>query len=135
MALTESAVEALEIDAFAANIGDLIFKGTDLYSVFKKRAQVVPVSNVTAAGGVTRPSFRVPFRVQSGSPIIQSTGDNASIGQGTGSLWQSFAVSPVWVQSVCQISSLAQLATKGKDRGLVKVQAEELKNEIGRAHV
>jgi len=130
MALTESAVEALEIDAFAANIGDLIFKGTDLYSLFKKRAQVVPVSNVTAAGGVTRPSFRVPFRVQSGSPIIQSTGDNASIGQGTGSLWQSFAVSPVWVQSVCQISSLAQLATKGKDRGLVKVQAEELKNAL-----
>ena len=130
MALTESAVEALEIDAFAANIGDLIFKGTDLYSLMKKRAQVVPVSNVTAAGGVTRPSFRVPFRVQSGSPITQSTGDNGSIGQGTGSNWQSFAVSPVWIQSVCQISALAQLATKGKDRGLVKVQAEELKNAL-----
>jgi hypothetical protein len=130
MALTENAVEALEIDAFAANIADLIFKGTDLYSLMKKRAQVVPVSNVTAAGGVTRPSFRIPFRVQSGSPITQSTGDNASIGQGTGSNWQSFAVSPVWIQSVCQISSLAQLATKGKDRGLVKVQAEELKNAL-----
>jgi hypothetical protein len=130
MALTESAVEALEIDAFAANIGDLIFKGTDLYSMMKKRAQVVPVSNVTAAGGVTRPSFRVPFRIQSGSPIVQSTGDNGSIGQGTGSNWQSFAVSPVWIQSVCQISSLAMLATKGKDRGLVKVQAEELKNAL-----
>src|ERR1700744_1616926 len=130
MALTENAVEALEIDAFAANIGDLIFKGTSLYSLMKKRAQVVPVSNVTAAGGVTRPSFRVPFRVQSGSPIVQSTGDNGSIGQGTGSQWQSFALSPVWIQSVCQISSLAQLATKGKDRGLVKVQAEELKNAL-----
>src|SRR6201996_7736495 len=107
MAMTEAAVEALELDAFAANIGDTVFQGTDLYSIMKKKAQKVPVSNVTAAGGVTRPSFRVPFRVQSGSPIFQSTGDNASIGQGTGSLWQSFAVSPVWVQSVCQISSLA----------------------------
>jgi hypothetical protein len=101
MALTENAVEALEIDAFAANIADLIFKGTDLYSLMKKRAQVVPVSNVTAAGGVTRPSFRVPMRIQSGSPIVQSTGDNGSIGQGTGSQWQSFALSPVWIQSVC----------------------------------
>src|ERR1700744_2159857 len=98
MALTESAVEALEIDAFAANIGDLIYKGTDLYSIFKKRAQVVPVSNITAGGATTRPSFRVPFRIQSGSPIVQSTGDNGSIGQGTGSQWQGFALSPVRIQ-------------------------------------
>lgn len=130
MPLLEAAVEALELDDFSKNIGDLIFKGTSAYSLFKEKAQVVPISNVTAGGATSRPSFRVPFRVQSGAPLVQGTGNADSIGRGTGSNYQSFAVSPIWLQSVCEISSLAQLATKGKNRGLVQIQAEELRNSL-----
>jgi hypothetical protein len=71
--------------------------------------------------------------VQSGAGITQGTGNADAMGRGTGSQWASFAVAPVWLQSVCEISTLAQLATKGKNRGLVQVQAEELKNSLDSA--
>jgi hypothetical protein len=131
--LVESAVESIELDAFAKNIPDLIFKGTTGYSFFKKRATTIPVSNETAAGGVARPSFRVPFRVQSGAALSQGTGNADSLLRGTGSQWQAFAVSPVFLYSVCEISYLSQQATKGKQRGLINVQAQEMKNSLQQA--
>jgi hypothetical protein len=131
--LLESAVEAVELEAFSKDIPSLIPKGTTAYSLFKNRATTIPVSNVTQAGGVTRPSFRVPFRPQAGAAIQQGTGDASSLLRGTGSSWDSFALSPVFLFNVCEISYLAQSATSGKARGLFNVQAQELKNSLDQA--
>jgi hypothetical protein len=131
--LLESAVEAVELEAFSKDIPSLIPKGTTAYSLFKNRATTIPVSNVTAAGGVTRPSFRVPFRPQAGAAIQQGTGDASSLLRGTGSAWDSFALSPIFLFNVCEISYLAQSATSGKARGLFNVQAQELKNSLDQA--
>jgi hypothetical protein len=99
----------------------------------KNNATVIPVSNVTAAGGVTRPSFRVPMRVQAGAALSQGTGNADSLGRGTGSQWAAFALSPVFVYSVCEITFLARIATEGRKRGLFNVQAQELKNTFKQA--
>lgn len=131
--LLESAVEAVELEAFSKDIPSLIPKGTTAYSLFKNRATTIPVSNVTQAGGVTRPSFRVPFRPQAGAAIQQGTGDASSLLRGTGSAWDSFALSPIFLFNVCEISYLAQSATSGKARGLFNVQAQELKNSLDQA--
>ena len=131
--LLEAAVEAVEIEAFSKDIPSLIPKSTTAYSLFKNRATTIPVSNVTSAGGVTRPSFRVPFRPQAGAAIAQGTGDASSLGRGTGSAWDGFALSPVFLFNVCEISYLAQTSTSGKARGLFNVKAQELKNSFDQA--
>jgi hypothetical protein len=131
--LLESAVEAVELEAFSKDIPSLIPQGSTAYSLFKNRATTIPVSNITQAGGVTRPSFRVPFRPQAGAAIQQGTGDASSLLRGTGSAWDSFALSPIFLFNVCEISYLAQSATQGKARGLFNVQAQELKNSLDQA--
>lgn len=131
--LLESAVEAVELEAFSKDIPSLIPQGSTAYSLFKNRATTIPVSNVTSAGGTTRPSFRVPFRPQAGAAIQQGSGDASSLLRGTGSAWDSFALSPVFLFNVCEISYLAQSATSGKSRGLFNVQAQELKNSLDQA--
>jgi hypothetical protein len=98
--LLESSVEAIEVEAFSEKIPDLVYKGKTTYSLFKKSAHTVKVSNETSAGGTARPSFRIPFRVQSGAAVSQGTGNGDSLGRGTGSQWASFAVSPVFVFNV-----------------------------------
>lgn len=130
--LAEAAVQAVEIDAFSKDIPDLMYESDTLYSLFKKRATVIPVSNVSAAGGTTRPSFRVPMRVQAGAPISQGTGNGDSLGRGTGSQWVGMALSPVFFYSACEITYLARMATNGPKRaeGSFKVQAQELKNSL-----
>jgi hypothetical protein len=129
----EAAVEAIELDAFSKDIPDLIQFDKTLYSSFKNNATTIPVSNVTAAGGTTRPSFRVPFRPQAGAALTQGTGNADSLGRGTGSQWAAFALSPVFVFSVCEITFLARIATEGRKRGLFNVQAQELKNTFQQA--
>lgn len=128
--LQEAAVQAIEIDAFAKDVPDLIYEGDTLYSFLKKHATVVPVANVTAAGGTTRPAFRVPMRIQSGAPIAQGTGNADSMGRGSGSQWAGMALSPVFFYSGCEITFLSRIATEGKKRGLFNVQAQELKNSL-----
>lgn len=88
------------------------------------------VSNETAAGGTARPSFRVPFRVQGGAAPAQGTGNADSLYRGSGSQWAAFAVSPVFVYNVCEISWLAQQSTDGKEKGLFEVKAQEMKNSL-----
>jgi len=131
--LLESAVEAVELEAFSKDIPSLIPKGTTGYSLFKNRATTIPVSNVTQAGGTSRPAFRIPFRPQAGAAIQQGTGDASSLLRGTGSAWDSFALSPIFLFNVCEISYLAQTATQGKARGLFNVQAQEMKNSLDQA--
>jgi hypothetical protein len=93
----------------------------------------VKVSNETAAGGTARPSFRVPFRVQAGAAVAQGTGNADSLYRGSGSQWAAFAVSPVFVYNVCEISWLAQQSTDGKEKGLFEVKAQEMKNSLDQA--
>lgn len=131
--LQETAVEAIELDAFSKDIPDLIMFSKTLYSLFKNNATVIPISNVTAAGGTTRPSFRVPMRIQAGAGLAQGTGNGDSLGRGTGSQWAAFALSPVFVFNVCEITFLSRIATEGRKRGLFNVQAQELKNTFQQA--
>lgn len=131
--LSEAAVEAIELDAFSKDIPDLIQFDKTLYSLFKQNATTIPVSNVTAAGGTTRPSFRIPMRIQAGAGLSQGTGNGDSLGRGTGSQWAAFALSPVFVFNVCELTFLARIATEGRKRGLFNVQAQELKNTFQQA--
>lgn len=131
--LQETAVEAIELDSFTKQIPDLVQHSKTLYSLFKNNSTVIPVANVTAAGGVTRPSFRVPLRIQAGAGLSQGTGNGDSLGRGTGSSWVGFALSPVFVYNVCEITFLSRIATEGRKRGLFNVQAQELKNTFTQA--
>ena len=132
MPLLEAAVEAVELDAFAKEIPDLVFHGTTAYSLFKAEATSIPVSNQSNAGGTVRASFRVPFRVQSGAAISQGTGNADSMGRGTGSQWASFALAPVYLFNVCEISWLAQATTDSKQKGLFAVKSKALAAVAGK---
>ena len=129
-ALLEASVEAIEVEAFSKEIPDLIGHYETAYNLFKNNAKSVPISYQTLGGANARPSFRVPFRVQAGAPIVQSSGDAASMGRGSGSQWQGFVLSPVFTFNVNEISYLAAKATEGKNRALFQVQAQELKNSL-----
>ena len=133
MPVLESAVEAIEVEAFAKDIPDLIQFDKTLYGIFKTKATTIPVSFTTAAGGQARPSFRVPLRIQAGAAIQQGTGNADALGRGTGSQWVGFALAPVFYFNVCEISFLARIATEGRKRGLFNVQAQELKNTFQQA--
>jgi hypothetical protein len=84
----------------------------------------------TAAGGTTRPAFRIPVRIQSGSAIFQATGNGDALGRGTGSLWVGGDLSPVGLFAGCEITYLARIATQGPKRSLISLRAEELKNSF-----
>ncbi len=129
----ESAVQAIELEAFSKQIPDLIPENHTLYAKFKKDAVTIPISNVTAAGGVTRPSFRVPMRIQGGAAITQGTGNADSLFRGSGSQWAGFALSPVFFYAPCEVAFLARIATEGRKRGLFNVQAQELMNTFNSA--
>jgi hypothetical protein len=129
----EAAVSSVEVEAFATEIPSLIPMSKTLYALAQERFNKVPVSFQTQGGATTRPSFRVPFRVQGGSAIAQGTGNGDSLGRGNASVWNDFVLSPVWHYAVNEITHLAQLATNGKKRGLISLKAEELKNSLDSA--
>ena len=131
--LTESAVQAIELDAFSKDIPSLIPFGKTLYSYFKANATTVPVANTTAAGGVSRPSFRIPMQLQAGAALSQGTGNGDGLGRGTGSQYGAFAISPVFLFNNCEITFLSRIATEGRKRGLFNVQAQELQNSFQQA--
>lgn len=130
---TEAAVEAVEIEAFSTEIPSLIPMSNSLYTLAQDRFTKVPVSFQTAGGTTTRPSFRVPFRVQGGSFVSQGTGNGDALGRGNMSVWNDFVLSPVWHYAVNEVTHLSQLATNGKKRGLISLKAEELKNSLDSA--
>jgi hypothetical protein len=129
----EAAVEGVEIEAFASEIANLIPLSKTFYSLVEERFNKVPVAYQTSAGSVTRPAFRVQFRAQGGAYISQGTGNGTSLGRGNMSVWDDFALSPIWHYAVNEMSHLAQLATAGKKRGLISLKAEELKNSLDSA--
>jgi hypothetical protein len=128
--LLEAAVEAVELESFAKGIPDLVYKGRTAYNFFKKGSKTYPTANITAAGGVTRPAFRVPMRVQSGAAIFQATGNADSLGRGTGSQWIAGDIAPIGLFSGCEITYLSRIATNGPKRSLITLRAEELKNSF-----
>ena len=129
-ALNEAAVEAVELEAFAKGIPDLVYKGHTFYNFIKKRSKTYPTAVTTAAGGTTRPAFRIPVRIQSGAAIFQATGNGDALGRGTGSLWVGGDLTPVGLFAGCEITYLARIATQGPKRSLISLRAEELKNSL-----
>jgi len=128
--LNEAGVEAIELESFSKGIPDLVYKSRTMYNFFKKGAKTYPTANITAAGGTTRPAFRIPFRVQSGAALTQQTGDGDALGRGTGSKWLAGDLAPIGLFAGCEITYLARKATEGPKRGLISLRAEELKNSF-----
>lgn len=134
-AATEYAVQAIELEAFVEEIPDLQQHFDKLQTRLEKGGKKVQCSNSTNRGGVQRAPFWASTRVQGGAPIQQfaadaSNGTIASWGRGTGSKFVSFCASPVRLVNVCEISNLAQQATDGKERGLVKFSREEMDKSL-----
>lgn len=128
--VAEAAVEAVELESFAKGIPNYVYKGKTTYNLFKKSSKTYPTANITAAGGVTRPAFRIPIRIQSGAAIFQATGNGDALGRGTGSRWEAGDLSPVGLFAGCEITYLARKATEGPKRSLISLRAEELKNSF-----
>lgn len=133
--LDEAAVQGIELESWQKQIPDLVYSGKTLYNRFRSGSKTYPTANVTAApntAGVLsqRPAFRVPMYVQSGAAITQGTGDGDSLGRGTGSQWISGDIAPIFFYSGCEITYLTEMATSGKNRGMVAVRAQELKNSL-----
>jgi hypothetical protein len=74
----------------------------------------------------------VPFRVQAGAGISQGTGNADSMLRGSGSQWASFALAPVYLFNVCEISWLAQASTDSKQKGLFAVSPKALAAVAGK---
>lgn len=132
--MTELAAEAIELDAWVSEIPDYQAHFDRFLTRLEKGAHKMDISNNTSGGGTTRSPMRVPFRAQGGAAIQQATADTSSAifvwTRGTGSAYDGFTAAPVRLVNVCEISNLAQQATDGKDRGLVKIKREELQNSL-----
>lgn len=131
---TELAVEGIELEAFVEQIEDLQQHFNKLQTRLMKGGKKIQCSNNTNRGGVQRAPFWVPVRVQGGAPIQQFGTDTTTTapawGRGSGSTFVSFAASPIRLVNVCEISNLAQQATDGKERGLVKFSREEMDKSL-----
>jgi len=132
--MNELAAEAIELDQWVEEIPDYQAHFDRFLTRLEKGAHKMDIANATTGGGVSRSPMRVPFRAQGGGGIQQMTADTAGAiavwGRGTGSTYDGFVVAPVRLSNVCEISNLAQQATDGKDRGLVKIKREELQNTL-----
>lgn len=131
---TESAVQAIELEAFVEEIADLQQHFDKLQTRLEKGGKKIQCSNMTQRGSTARSPFWAPVRVQGGAAIQQFATDTsttvASWPRGTGSQFQSFVASPVRLINVCEISNLSQQATDGKTRGLVKFSREEMDKSL-----
>lgn len=132
--LTELAMEAIELDAWVEEIPDYQAHFDRFLTRLEKGAHKINISNNTSGGGTTRSPMRVPFRAQGGAGVAQASADTAGVvytwQRGTGSYYDGFTAAPVRLLNVCEISNLAQQATDGKERGLVKIKREELQNSL-----
>lgn len=133
--VTESAYEAVELEQWGSeHLADFQQTFNKLHNLLMKKGKKVPISYQTNAGGVTRLPMRVPFRPQGGAAIQQLAAESGGtipyFTRGTGSITDGFAAGPVILVNTCEISNLAQWATDSKDRGLVKVQKQELEHSL-----
>ena len=138
----ELAVEAIELESFVAEIPDLQQHFDRLQTKLEKGGKKIQCSFNTNRGGIQRAPFWAGTRVQGGAPIQQfGLGTTAPIGgdgvgtvptwtRGSGSFFVSMAASPIRFVNVCEISNLAQYATDGKERGLIKFSREEMDKSL-----
>jgi hypothetical protein len=141
---TELAVEAIELESFVEEIPDLQAHFDKLQTRLEKGGKKIQCSFNTNRGGTSRAPFWAGTRVQGGAGIQQfGLGTSAPIGgdtssapyvpawgRGTGSQFVSMCASPIRFVNVCEISNLAQYATDGKERGLVKFSREEMDKSL-----
>ena len=131
---TELAVEAIELETFVSDIPDLQAKFDRLQTRLKKGATVKQCSFQTNRGGIQRAPFWASARVQGGAPIQQFGNDTSTTapayGRGSAGQYVSMAASPVRFVSICEISNLANEATDGKERGLVKFGKDEMNKSL-----
>src|SRR5580700_5773277 len=128
--MLEAAVQSIELEQLDEKIAELVPTFDGDYNFFRKRAKKVQISNETSGGGTTRPAWRNPMVIQGGAPIVTGTGDNTSLLRGTGPTFQSFAQSPVGFFGVTEYSYLAELATSGKERGLVEIDTDLVQRSL-----
>lgn len=131
----EAAYEAVELEQWGSeHLADFQQTFNKLHNLLMKRGKKVPISYQTNAGGVTRLPMRVPFRPQGGAAISQLAAESAGsipfFTRGTGSTTDGFAAGPVILVNTCEISNLAQWATEDKERGIVKVQKQEMEHSL-----
>ena len=141
---TELAVEGIELESFVQEIPDLQAHFDKLQTRLEKGGKKIQCSFQTNRGGTPRAPFWAGTRVQGGAPIQQfGLGTTAPIGgdtavapfvpawgRGSGSQYVSMCASPVRFVNVCELSNLAQYATDGKERGLVKFSREEMDKSL-----
>jgi hypothetical protein len=141
---TEIGVEAIELESFVEEIPDLQAHFDKLQTRLEKGGKKIQCSFSTNRGGVQRAPFWAGTRVQGGAPIQQfGLGTSAPIGgdsssspyvpawsRGSGSSFVSMCASPLRFVNVCELSNLAQQATDGKERGLVKFSREEMDKSL-----
>jgi hypothetical protein len=129
--MTESAVQSIELEEVDGKIAELIPLFEDDLAFFEKRAKKVNIANETAAGAATgRPAWRNTMVIQGGAPIVTGTGDQTSLLRGTGILTAAFAQAPVGFFGVTEYTYLSEIATAGKERGLVEISTDLVKRSL-----
>ena len=131
---TETAAEAIELEAWVTEIPDLQAHFDKLQTRLEKGAGKKQTSFMTNRGGTQRSPFWASARVQGGAPIQQFGNDTATTapayGRGSAGKYVSMCASPVRFVSILEMSNLVQQATDGKERGLVKFNREELDKSL-----
>ena len=129
--MTEAAVQSIELEEVDGKIAELIPLFEDDLAFFEKRAKKVNIANETAAGAATgRPAWRNTMVIQGGAPIVTGTGDQTSLLRGTGINTAAFAQSPVGFFGVTEYTYLSEIATAGKERGLVEISTDLVKRSL-----
>jgi hypothetical protein len=129
--MTEAAVESIELESVDDKIAELVPLFDGDYTFFRKRAKKTPISYSTAAGSTTgRPSWRNTMVIQGGAPIVTGTGDQTSLLRGTGINTAAFAQSPVGFFGVTEYTYLSEIATEGRERGLVEISTDLVKRSL-----
>lgn len=128
--MNEAAVESIELEQVGKELSILWPTFKTLYSEFKQSAKHVNIANVTNGGATTRPAWRESMLIQGGAPIAVGTGDSTSLLRGSGSTTASFAMQPVWMFGVTEITHLAEMATDGQERGIVSITKDEVKRSL-----
>jgi len=129
--MTEAAVESIELEEVDSKIAELVPTFDGDYTFFRKRAKKVQIAYSTAAGSTTgRPSWRNTMVIQGGAPIVTGTGDQTSLLRGTGITTAAFAQSPVGFFGVTEYTYLSEIATSGRERGLVEISTDLVKRSL-----
>ncbi len=128
--MNEAAVESIELEQVGKELAILWPTFKTLYSEFKKSAKQVNIANVTNGGATTRAAWRESMLIQGGAPIAVGTGDSTSLLRGSGSNTAAFAMQPVWMFGVTEITHLAEMATEGQERGVVSITKDEVKRSL-----